>query len=203
MEILGKLFGSLARVRILRLFLFNPGIVYERKEVAKRAKTTPETAGKELTLLRNIKLIRQKKATREIQGKKRTIIGWALNEQFKYLIPLQNFLIHAAPVKENDIVKKFKGVGTIKLLLVTGVFIRNLDTRIDILIVGDNLHERSLERAIRGLEADLGREVRYASFSTDDFRYRMGIYDRLVRDIFDYPYHILIDKIGIERSSRE
>lgn len=102
-------------------------------------------------------------------------------------------------MKENQIVDKFKGSGSIKLLLITGVFLQNLDTRIDILVVGDNLKEKVLERSIKSLEADLGREVRFASFTTDDFSYRMGLYDRLVRDIFDYPHQVLIDRIGITR----
>ena len=47
------------------------------------------------------------------------------------------------------------------------------------------------------LEAELGREIRYASFATEDFRYRTGVYDRLLRDVFDYPHRLLIDKIGL------
>ena len=51
--------------------------------------------------------------------------------------------------------------------------------------------------AVRALEAELGIEIRYATFSTDDLLYRVGMYDKLTRDVFDYPYQILIDKIGI------
>ena len=46
-------------------------------------------------------------------------------------------------------------------------------------------------------DAELGREIRYASFETEDFRYRLGAYDRLLRDVFDYPHSLLIDKIGL------
>lgn len=199
METLGKLFGSVARVRILRLFLFNAGEVFDRKEVAKRSRVSDAVASREILLLKNIKLIKQKATNREIAGKKKKVSGWILNEQFPFLVPLQNFLIQSTPMKENQIVDKFKGSGSIKLLLITGVFLQNLDTRIDILVVGDNLKEKVLERSIKSLEADLGREVRFASFTTDDFSYRMGLYDRLVRDIFDYPHQVLIDRIGITR----
>ena len=36
------------------------------------------------------------------------------------------------------------------------------------------------------LLAELGRELRYASFTTEDFKYRVGVYDRLIRDVFDF-----------------
>ena len=73
----------------------------------------------------------------------------------------------------------------------------SLETQIDLLIVGDHLEERVLARIVHSLEAELGREIRYASFATEDFRYRLGVYDRLLRDVFDYPHRLLIDKIGL------
>jgi hypothetical protein len=50
---------------------------------------------------------------------------------------------------------------------------------------------------IKRLEGEFGREIRYALFSTSDFRYRLGVYDRLIRDVFDYPHRLLLDKIGL------
>jgi hypothetical protein len=43
----------------------------------------------------------------------------------------------------------------------------------------------------------VGKELRYAFFSTDEFKYRMSMYDKLVRDILDYPHKVLLDKLGI------
>jgi hypothetical protein len=68
---------------------------------------------------------------------------------------------------------------------------------VDLLIAGDNLDERALARAVHVIEAELGREVRYASFSTEDFRYRRGVYDRLIRDVLDYPHRVAFDRIGL------
>jgi len=56
---------------------------------------------------------------------------------------------------------------------------------------------KKLERAIRTLEAELGQELTYATFSTQDFNYRLGVYDRLLRDVIEYPHIALVDKIGI------
>ncbi len=51
--------------------------------------------------------------------------------------------------------------------------------------------------AIRALEAEIGIEIRYATFISADLLYRVGMHDKLTRDVFDYPHQILIDKIGI------
>jgi hypothetical protein len=48
-----------------------------------------------------------------------------------------------------------------------------------------------------GMEAEIGKELRYAYFSTDEFRYRLSMYDKLIRDILDYPHRVLLDKLGI------
>ena len=48
MEILGKIFGSEAKVRILRLFLFNEGRLYDTAEAAKRANAKEGEAKKEI-----------------------------------------------------------------------------------------------------------------------------------------------------------
>ena len=38
----------------------------------------------------------------------------------------------------------------------------------------------------------------FATFDTDEFTYRINVYDRLVRDVLDYPHKKVLDKIGVE-----
>jgi hypothetical protein len=59
------------------------------------------------------------------------------------------------------------------------------------------VNEHKVEVAMRALEADLGIEIRYAALATEDLKYRVGMYDKLTRDVFDYPHQILIDKVGV------
>ena len=69
--------------------------------------------------------------------------------------------------------------------------------RHDLLIVGDSPNEKKMLPAIKDLEAEMGKEVRYAIFTTKDFRYRLDIRDRLVRDVLDYPHKVIIDRLEI------
>jgi hypothetical protein len=91
-----------------------------------------------------------------------------------------------------------KRAGSLRVVVLSGLFTGALETKVDMLIVGDKLEDKHLESAVRTLEAELGRELRYAAFSTEDFRYRVGVYDRLIRDVFDYPQRTILDKIGLK-----
>ena len=71
MDILGKLFGSDSKVKIMRLFLFNPEMPFSAEMVADRTKAGLFTARQELSNLRQMKLIKHKSFITRIQrGKK-------------------------------------------------------------------------------------------------------------------------------------
>lgn len=198
METLGKLFGSVAKVKIMKLFLFNPEQVFDNIEISGRTKITSAISRKELNLLNKIKFIRKKSFFKEGgNGRKKRTDGWILDKNFPFLAPVQNLLIESGTLKSDEIVDKLKKIGNLKLLIISGVFIQDMNSRADILIVGDNLNDSSLGRAIHILESEVGRELRYVVFETADFKYRLGIYDKLLRDILDYSHKKLINKLGI------
>jgi hypothetical protein len=205
MEILAKLFGSAEKVKMMKLFLFNPDQTFDNTDISERTKITSVALRRELTLLSKINFIKKKSFSKEIEKKsggklkstKKKVDGWVLDRSFPFLSPLQNLLIDNGSLDSSEIVEKLKKVGNLKLVIVAGVFIQDLNSRADILIVGDGLNELSLERSIKNLEAEVGKELRYVVFETADFKYRLGIYDKLLRDILDYSHRKLINKIGV------
>ena len=119
------------------------------------------------------------------------------NPRFEQLEALNTFVRDTTNVRPRNIITALKRAGTIRLVVLSGLFTGIIESQIDLLIVGDLLEERALASAVHSLEAELGREIRYAAFATADFRYRLGVYDRLLRDVFDYPHRLLMDKIGL------
>ena len=67
------------------------------------------------------------------------------------------------------------------MVIVSGVFIQNPDSRVDMLIVGDKIKKNKVENEIRKLEAEIGSELTYAVFDTKEFSYRLNMYDKLTR----------------------
>ncbi|MBI5817305.1 MAG: hypothetical protein HZB09_02670 [Candidatus Yonathbacteria bacterium] len=205
MDILGKLFGNPARVKIMRLFLLNPLTPFDIVEISEKSKTKREIARKEAALLELVGLVKKRAFSKEISAKKpsektkkQRVTGWVLDESFPLLFPLKNVLMSGNPLnRREELINRFKSCGRLKLLVVSGIFVQESDSRVDILIVGDGLEKRAIESALRGLEAEMGKELTYAFLETPEFTYRMGIYDKFIRDIFDYPHEKVMDKLGL------
>lgn len=207
MEILSKLFGSAAKVKIMRLFLLNPDNAYDVIDVAQRTKVSIPTARREIALLEKIKLIRKKTYTVEVehwrgksvQVERRKVQGWTLNVRFSYLSQLRSLLVNTPALLPSQILQKISSAGKIKLLIIAGIFIQQPDSRVDLLVVGDGLKSGVLENAVRVIESEVGKEIRYTAFETKEFQYRLGIYDKLVRDILDYPHETVVDRLEVFR----
>jgi hypothetical protein len=184
MEILGKILGNEARVKIMRLFLLNRGKGFKSSDVVKRSRTNASLVRKELRLLASINFI-----------KKRGTAGqeWYFNSAFKYGGEFEDLLVRSDSVNKEKILDNFKKAGRVKLVVISGVFIKNEDSRVDLLIVGDKLKKSKIEEGIRKLEAEIGAELVYAVFETKEFLYRLNMYDKLVRDIIDYPHEVLLE----------
>lgn len=180
MEILGKLLGSQARVKIMRLFLLNKDKSFNNKEIVKRSRVSQNIIRKELNALESVNFI-----------KKRTT-GWSFNRSFKYTREFEGLLVSADTLDEQAIADSFKKVGRVKLLVVSGVFIKNKDSRVDLLIVGDKMKRNKIEEGVLKLEAEIGAEIIYALFDTKEFIYRLNMYDKLIRDILDFPHKVIL-----------
>ncbi|MBP6857998.1 MAG: hypothetical protein KBC11_02270 [Candidatus Pacebacteria bacterium] len=198
MDILAKLFGGVAHVKIMRLFLLNPSEGFENSMVADRSRLSMSTTRKTTTALAGISLIKKKSFVKEVvdgrtgKTKKKRTSGWFLNHDFPYIKEMKSILVEGDFFKHDDLARRFKSVGKVQLLVVSGVFIQQSDSRVDVLIVGDNISRKSVQKTISILESELGKELSYAVFDSADFKYRVSMYDKLLRDMFEYPHAKLI-----------
>ncbi len=210
MDTLTKLFGGASYVKVMRLFLFNPDAAFETKDVKIRTRIGVDIARREISHIYNLGLIKRKnfikvteeKTNKGVRKNKRRVSGWVLNKQFIFIEPLQNILLSSDSFQKETIVDRFKNIGRLKLLIVSGVFVDEIERtdnrgRVDILLVGDHFKQRIIQASLRGFESEIGRELQYAVMKTDDFLYRRGIYDKFIRDVLDYPHEILVNKLGI------
>ncbi len=191
MDVLAKLFGSAARVKLLRLFLFNPKSSFSLKTAAERTRTLTQVARREIALFEKAGVLKRKR------GKGGPV--FTLNEESAYLGPLQG-LFSSAPVRPQEIAKLIRKTGDIKMIVAAGLFIGDVDGRIDMLIVGDKVRSRKLAHVMGGVEAESGKEIRYTVLSTENFKYRLGLYDKLMRDLVDYPHQVVYDRLHIALS---
>lgn len=180
MEILSKILGGQARVKIMRLFLQNPKSSFENADIVKRCRVDADAVRREMRVLTSVGFVR------------RNSKGYVFSPSFKYRNEMENLLVSTEAVEKDEIVESFKKTGRIKLLLVSGVFIKDTDARVDILIVGDKIKKNKVDQEIKKIEAEIGTELSYAVFETSEFIYRVSMFDKLVRDILDFPHEVVM-----------
>lgn len=182
-----KLFGSPVRLKLLRLFLFNPSQALSAAEAGERSRVASAAARREIANLVMAGFLKKARTK---------VTRYELNEKFPYLVALKNLILNTEQRGES-IPERLRTAGAIKLIILTGVFVGDVEANFDMLIAGDRVRESSLREKVRSLEAELGRELRYALLPTADFLYRLNMNDKLVRDVMDYPHRVVYDKLDI------
>ena len=201
MELLAKLLGGIERVKIMRFFLHHDEDFVSLHTVSEKTKTKSVDARKELTTLTSIGFI-EKKKTRSfsLSGKKESKVketfAFKLNKEFPHNQALEDLLFDFETLDKRELAVRFKLIGRIKLFIVSGVFIGDSKSRVDILIVGEAIKRPKAEKIFEALSAEIGREVVYSIMDVDEFEYRNKMYDKFVRDILDMPHEKVIDKLS-------
>jgi len=194
--------------------MLNPDTPFDNKDIASRSKVSPQTLRTELSILSRTGFIKKKTFTKEepprtknglpVRGrtqtgkpKKKKVQGWILNADFSHLYALKILLLSSKAVDRKEMKRRLDNTGRIKLIVLSGIFVSEDSSRIDMLVVGDKLDKKRIEKALKHIEAELGKEIEYAAMDTKEFSYRLGMYDKFIRDILDYPHETVVDKIGL------
>lgn len=195
MEILEKIFGDIGKIKVMKLFVFNANTHFDIESVFRKTKIKNTEAKRIMAIFEKIGLVKRKDI-KNAKGKK--IAMWHLNHSFSHLNAFKNFFLEVSPFTSDEIVKKLSRAGRLKLVAVSGVFLHSEESVVDLLIAGDRLKRSSLNRVIKEIESGLGKEIKYAVLDTEDFNYRLSSRDKLIRDVFDYPHTLILDKVGVQ-----
>lgn len=188
-EILEQLFDSPVKVRLLKLFLRNPGESFELKEIIRRIRGNLSACRQQVRGLESIRFIKSK-------IKSRSKI-YSINPDFDFYNELKTLVLKSSPASRNKMLGRLRGTGRIKLAVLSGIFIDSDSSRVDLLIVGDSIRKQKLTAFLNDLEAEVGKEIDYVVLSTEDFKYRFDMFDRFIRDVLEKPHDKLINKLRI------
>ncbi len=188
-EILEQLFDSPIKVKLLKLFLRNPEESFRLKGIVKRVKSDVRACRRQIKKLENIDLLSSR-----VKG---NIKFYFINPDFDFYKELKTLVLKSSPASREKMLSRLKGLGIIKLAVISGIFLNLENSRIDLLIVGDRMKKKKLTNFLRDLEAEVGKEIDYVVFSTEDFNYRYDMFDRFLRDILEKPHEKLINKLKI------
>ncbi|MES2223721.1 MAG: hypothetical protein V4469_02175 [Patescibacteria group bacterium] len=194
MDILEKIFGSATKARLMRSFVYNPDTVFDINFLAKKIKARAGGIKKEINLLEKAGLIKRR-VTKNENG--RSVNGATLNQNFKYLEALREFLLKVSPLTDEVLARKLSLAGKVRLVIVAGIFINEENSRLDMLIVSDKPDEKKLKKILTEIESEFAREISYSLMSAEDFKYRLAMGDKLVRDVLDFSHKVVLNKIGL------
>lgn len=198
MDPLVKLFESAGKVKLIKLFLMHPGVSFSFEEISNKTRIPKPSCRRELLKLVSSTVV-SKKDSKKIftkNGKKttKTETSFSLNLNCSYKDGLYMIMGDSSSMDVESLPERFKNSGKIDLFVASGFFTGVNDARVDLLFAGKNLKRNNIEKTIAILESEIGKELTYALFETEDFLYRAHMYDKLVRDIVDFRHIKLIDK---------
>ena len=206
---LEKLFGSNSRVKILKLFLLNPAEKFYIRQLSRNLKLQLNSVRRELENLEKFGILTSDmKNEEEINGEREAVRAssspaggqekkyFRANPNFVLFDEIKALIVKAQILYEKDFVKKLNSIGKVKLLVLTGIFVNNPSTLIDILIVG-KINKPKLIKLIRELEDELGKEINFTVFDNQEFKYRRDITDIFLYGILDGRKLVVIDEVGL------
>lgn len=226
---LGKLFGSRARVKILKLFLLHPDKKYYIRQLARDLKLQVNSVRRELENLEEFGLLvsnisaqtvsedeaeldskvleklRQGIIVRSKKKSEKEELSLSASQTKKYFQANKNFIlfeeikaliIKAQALYEKDFISKLHKIGQPKLFILSGFFVGNLASPVDILVVG-RVNKNKLDKLVKDLERELGRELNYTLMDTREFKYRRDITDIFLYGILEGRKVVVIDKMGV------
>jgi hypothetical protein len=147
-------------------------------------------------------MVTKKKKTRPTKPKvskksrrKKTLPLYQANSSFPLFNELRALLLKSSVESFPDLEKQLRRMQSVKLAVVTGVFLNLESSQVDLLVVGTNVKVTQITDVIKKVESTLGHEVRYVILGDQEFKYRHEMHDRFLRDFFEYPHQIVINRI--------
>lgn len=197
-----QLFGSKTRVKLLKLFYGNPNRSFYVREITRKIDEQINSVRRELANLQNVGII-----TSDTSNNK---VYYEVNQKFDNYAPLLEIFgggkrvrkpVKSAPedtatAAQPDEPQDLKALGNVEVACLLGQFTRDETSGIDVLIVG-NVNQNALQRYIADLEQQEGKDLRYTTFSLDEFRYRLQIKDRFLSNVMLSKKQVLVDKSGL------
>ncbi len=195
---LSSLFGSNSRVKLLKQFLFNPEEKYYIRQLARDLALQVNSVRRELENLKDFGLLKEEAAEADKSSEKTNQEKkyYRVNKSFPLFEDIKALVAKSQILYKDDLVKSIEKLGSIKLLLLTGIFVNKFNSPIDILIVG-RVNKDKLVKIIKDLEKDLGREVNYTVMDSSEFKYRRDITDIFLYDLLEGEKIVVIDEMGL------
>jgi len=171
---LKKLFTSNTRIKLLTVFLMNPGEEYFIRELTRKLSEQINSVRRELDNLKKVGFLRARTKNRKKY--------YYVNEKFIILEELRSIITKALSDK-SSIAKDIAKMGDVKILALSGQMIDKETETVDMLIVGDVDKEKLAEYI--NSKVSTKKPIKLAIMSEEDYKYRVDCKDKFIIDIIN------------------
>ena len=188
------LFGSKTRVKLLHLFLNNPGKSFYVREITRLIDEQINSVRRELSNMLDVGIITSDSADNKLY--------YEVNQRYEYYVPFRAIFADTAiePVvataQTNDWQERIVALPGLRLAVAAGVLVKGSPSQIDLLLVGA-LPAARVKAVIKDLEKQESRELNYAVLGYDEFYYRLSVRDKFITEVLGGKHAVLYDAENI------
>lgn len=186
------LFGSKTRVKLLHLFLSNPGRAFYVREITRKIDEQINSVRRELANMLNVGIIKSENSNNRLY--------YEVNQEYAHYEPLRQIFVGATAeskaLKEVEIVgdwsARLKVLGDVRVAILSGKLVHGSEADVDVMLAG-SVNKTQAKKFVKELEEDEGKPLNYVVMEYQDFYYRLSIKDRFVMSIINTKHTIIAD----------
>lgn len=184
------LFGSKTRVKLLHLFLNNPGKAFYVREITRLIDEQINSVRRELSNMLSVGIITSDSSDNKLY--------YEVNQRYEFYVPFRaifadEHIESKAEVKQDlqwqDGIKELPGT---RIAVMSGVLVKGSTSSVDLLLVGE-VPSVKLKNVVKLIEKVEGRELNYTVLSYDEFYYRLSVRDKFITEILNGKHAVLLD----------
>ena len=186
-----QLFGSKTRVKLLALFLNNPGRSFYVREITREIGEQINSVRRELANLVSIGIVSSNGENNKVYYEVST--SWRFYDQLRTIFASSDSKANDLKVNTKAWSKKFANFGGLRVVIFAGKLVYGSDSKIDLLVVGDGIGGLKFRNLVKALEKDAGVSLLYTQLSFNDFYYRLSIRDAFVMNVLRAKNEVVYD----------
>ena len=187
------LFGSKTRVKLLHLFLNNPGKAFYVREITRLVDEQINSVRRELSNMLSVGIITSDSADNKLY--------YEVNQRYEYFVPFRAIFADVqmeiatedSGASWREDIQKLPGL---RVALLAGVLVPGSASAIDILLVGD-MPLPKVKAAIAIIEKVEKREINYTTLGYEEFYYRLSVRDKFITEMLKGKHVVLHDSDGL------
>lgn len=194
------LFGSKTRVKLLHLFLNNPGKAFYVREITRLIDEQINSVRRELSNLLNVGVITSATSDNKL--------FYEINQRYDFYVPFRAIFagetIESAKsqkpsrattvsdIPEQTWCKEIRRLAGIRVAVIAGALVKGSASKVDLLLVGSTPPTK-IKTLIDAIEKEEGRSVTYTTLTYDEFYYRLSVRDRFVNELLTNKHSVVVD----------